>query len=166
MTVDITNVISYSLTFCFILFSAFMLCAIFIYSFIVLNNGKWEKAHKNYVNYVYIAFLLCIAVSYIRSNGGEQYDIFASAGFALASIFASAIMIKLLKVKEDACFIWYFISIIGSLVILAIVCAIPPSNMAYPLIMLLRVCSGLLFGIPMIYANCKFLLLIYKRVKQ
>ena len=166
MALDIANITSYLLIFCLIFFELFMLCAIFIYSFIVLNNGKWKNIHKNYVNYLYVAFLLCVVVSYIRSNGGEQYDIFASGGFALASIFAGAIMIKLLKMKEDACFIWYFISIIGYAIALAIICAIPPTDIAYPLIMLLRIYPSVLFCIPMIYATYRFLLLVYKRVKK
>ena len=164
MTAEALDIIQVLLMF-FAFFSVCMPYPIFIYSFIVLNNGKWKNIHKNYVNYLYVAFLLCVIVSGIHSNG-ERYDIFASACFVLASIFAGAIMIKLLKMKEDICFFWSFISIIGHGIILAITCGIPPSDIAYPLIMSLYFFSGAFFCIPMIYATYRFLLLVYKRVKK
>lgn len=164
MTAEIIDIIQVSLIYFFAFFGVCMPYPIFIYSFIILNNGKWKKAHKNYVNYLYVAFLLCIVVPF--NYGSERYDIFASACFALASVFASAIMIKLLKIKEDICFFWSFISIIGHGIILVIISGVPPSDIAYPLIMSLVVFSGAIFCIPMIYATYRFLLLIYKRVKN
>lgn len=167
MTAEIIDIIQVSLICFFAFFGVCMPYPIFIYSFIVLNNGKWKNAHKNYVNYLYIATLLCCAAT---AKLNISYMIFAIFP-TLMSISAILIMKKLSTIKANGLILWSFICIIGYGIITTMffaLFALPDDyfDIGFPFIMTIFFIFGLNVSIMMLYNAYKFLLLICERAKQ